>query len=793
MTYSKLGTDTKTGERVDIFKLSRLLGLYIIGLQSMGKSGLIEELIVQDIKQEIGVCVLDPHGELVDNIIAKLPDEKKEEKVIYLDLAETQYYFGLNLFACPDPTSDDEITKTVSQVAHVFEKSFGVSMSDTPRIYDYLFNGAYTLIANPGYTLLDIPLVFTNDLRQKLLATVPSAEVLRFWDDVTQLPKPDQSREERDVLRRLNDLSHAPLRFIVGQSHSTIDLRKIMDEGKILLVKLDRQREQATSLIGSIIVAQILNSANTRQTNKLFNLYADEFQNFATEDFAILLEQARKRGIGVTMAHQNRAQLELSDRQADKNLKARTLNVGNLVVFRVPTDAEELAKQFKAITQPGETEYKPVMIPDYKYTYGMVWEPPEAEQQLQEAKKATQALRGVLGEKARILFMLLSEEHRKRHSFTGEVSNDAYYALADIDVLTDPLDARPIFHYDNLRSSYLQDFFTWFWPQFNPPFHQLTFADVTPVPDPEKYLNHTELELTIRFWAKFQAYLLKHPVLTPAEQNISRLETSQPHYLAFVQQEIARLVRLPGEMQWNHLYWYVPETTDRQPPKLEAIYYPHMHGYWRINEGPAEIKQWLSKQLHALEKEIDEAKERERKLAAHYVQRAVKQELVGYHAKEDVTWRWDRRGERIVDSRETVYEQKPGSEETIANAQARVANELGRLPKFTAMVRLSDGDGNVVEHTIQTFAPGKGSYGQTLRERIERIHQRNIRDGYLKDRAQVEAEIVQRQQALAQSLQVEQSRPALTPQAQRRVLLCSSCGASNQTGALFCNQCGAKL
>jgi len=182
VTFSTIGTDTQSGKRVDIFKLSRLLGLYIIGLQGMGKSGLFEELILQDIKQDIGVCVLDPHGELIDNIIKRLPDTK-EQKVIYLDLAETNYFFGLNLFECPDPTRDDEIIKIVNQVAHVFEKAFGISMDATPRIYDNLFNCAYTLIANPGYTLIDLRLLLTNAAcRQTLLANVGDDDVLDFWD-----------------------------------------------------------------------------------------------------------------------------------------------------------------------------------------------------------------------------------------------------------------------------------------------------------------------------------------------------------------------------------------------------------------------------------------------------------------------------------------------------------------------------------------------------------------------------------------------------------------------------------
>src|SRR5205823_4069249 len=195
MTFSTLGTDTTTNQPVYLYKTSRTQGLYIVGLQGMGKSGLLENLIIDDIKQGTGVCVLDPHGELIDHVIARLPGKAEEEKVIYLDLTVKDYFFGLNLFDCADPTDDGEITQTVNQVTHVFEKAFGISMEATPRIYDYLFNSAYTLIANPGYTMIDIPLLFNDACRQKLLRNVPSTEVIKFWHDYKQLPQQEQSSQ----------------------------------------------------------------------------------------------------------------------------------------------------------------------------------------------------------------------------------------------------------------------------------------------------------------------------------------------------------------------------------------------------------------------------------------------------------------------------------------------------------------------------------------------------------------------------------------------------------------------
>ncbi len=354
--YSILGYDIQTNEPVKIAQASRRQGLYILGLQGYGKSGLLENLIIQDIKQGIGVCVLDPKRELTDNVIARLPDREKERKVILLDIADYLYPFGINLFACSDPTNPLAVQTIVDQVKHIFEKLLGVS-EETQLILEYLYNCTYTLVVNPGYTMADMPLLLTNKkCRQKLVANVTDIDVLDFWEQYEQ--KHRQSDEIASTIRRVRRLLQPLIRPIVGQATTTVDLRTVMDEGKILLVKLNsRQLEQASRLIGSIIVALILQASANRLTKKQFNLYADEFQHFATEDFATLIEEARYAGIGITMAHQNRGQLELSEKQADANLKQRTVSVGNLAVFRVPTDADELARQFPQKPPDPEPEW----------------------------------------------------------------------------------------------------------------------------------------------------------------------------------------------------------------------------------------------------------------------------------------------------------------------------------------------------------------------------------------------------------------------------------------------------
>jgi hypothetical protein len=351
---SLLGYDQETDQPVFVPKAARRQGTYLIGLQGTGKSGLLENLIDQDIKQGTGVCVIDPHGELIDHIIARLPG-KAEDRVILLDIEKYRYPFGFNIFACPDPTDPLEYQRTFDRVKHVFEKLLGVS-TETRQILEYLENCAYVLIANQGYTMADIELLLTDKhCRQRLLAQVNKPQVLRFWQDYEAMPPSEQRIERRYILRRVNELLLQELALpIVSQSTTTIGLQRIMDEGKILLVKLSPRYPYVTDLIGSLLVALLLNAAYNRLPGqkRQFHVYADEFERFATEDFAELLEQARKYGIGITIAHQNRSQLSAANTKLETDLKDRSRSAGTLIVFRINSkDAEDLAGE-RNLTPP---------------------------------------------------------------------------------------------------------------------------------------------------------------------------------------------------------------------------------------------------------------------------------------------------------------------------------------------------------------------------------------------------------------------------------------------------------
>ena len=362
MTFSVLGIDTQTGQRIEIPQASRRQGTYIIGANGTGKTGLIENLVIQDIQQGLGVGLLDPHGDLTQAILSRITDTR-EKDVIFLDIADEDFPFGVNLFSCSNPSSLKAVQYVVDQVMHIFDKLFDVD-SSTPLLSEYLRNCTHTLVVNPGYTMADIPLLLLNsECRKKLVSGVTDSDVRLFWQTYDQMKPSEQREEAASTLRRVREFLQPLSRNIVGQASTTINLRSVVDERKILLVKLDARLPSVTSLIGSVIIAQLLNAAYSRidldvTKRKQFNVYADEFQRFATEDFATLLTEARKFGIATTIAHQMREQLDAQNRGA-------TLNVANLVMFKISgKDAEELAAEFDSTPPPPEIiGQKPIYSP----------------------------------------------------------------------------------------------------------------------------------------------------------------------------------------------------------------------------------------------------------------------------------------------------------------------------------------------------------------------------------------------------------------------------------------------
>ncbi len=360
-----LGKDagSNTSASITLAQQERRRGLYILGKTGTGKTTLLINLMLQDIAAGFGLCFLDPHGDAISDILMRLPDHRVQD-VILLDVTDTEYPFGLNLYECSNPQDIELVARTTEQVMHVWEKLWDVSRS-TPRMAQYLRNCTLTLIENPGSTMVEIPLLLTDETyRQNLVRNVTNTQVQLFWRRYNSLRLQEQLDRSESTLNKVDEfLSQTILQNIVGQAHTTIDFQSIMNEGKILLVKLPGRFEDITSLLGSIIIGQLLNAALSRankaaQQRRQFNLYADEFQRFSTPDMASLLVEARKYAICSCIAHQFRSQLDEANRGA-------TLNAASLVVFRITgEDAIELAKEFDATPPPPDViGQRPILAP----------------------------------------------------------------------------------------------------------------------------------------------------------------------------------------------------------------------------------------------------------------------------------------------------------------------------------------------------------------------------------------------------------------------------------------------
>ncbi len=804
MTFSVIGIDTKTGQRVDIFKLSRLLGLYVIGMQRMGKSGLFEELIIQDIKQGIGVCVLDPHGELIDHVIARLRNRAEEEKVILLDITDEEHPFGLNLLACSNPTNDSAIMNPLRQVLHTFDKAYGISPT-TPLMYDLLYKIAYVLIANPGYTMVDIPLFLTNEAcRKKLVHNVSSPEVRTFWerwDDPKQKLSKEQEADSRTILNKLNDFSHAPLRNIIGQSSSTINLQEIMDAGKALLIKLSRQLEQATSLIGSINVALTLNAADTRITNKLFNLYADEFQNFATEDFAVLLEQSSKRAIGVTMAHQNRAQLETSDKQAEANLRVRTLSVGNLIVFRVPTDAHELAGQFDITPAPERLEeiekeeligHRPVRAYKGDVIGHLLHQGHEDERVRAFVKGCLEILH--LASLKKVVhpqwwiniypqnYLGIEYNPERIPEILTELNTWLFAGMRDRNTLWQSLpDATfrwlaSFFGFGELSDAYYSQKYTslpWMWivDKYDPDlkkssnlFDRPAFvqAAVTAVEDSliDFVAASAQPEADIRRdWQQTE--------FVPAEATVASLQARGCAALSRITGELRSFAATQPALD-SAMYECLFLAELSRPEYALDVFLPLV-----LRAGHQAQREFIGKDGYTIARSTLEFSYVGAGLKQVYIPdselyklalyRGITEKLPSYLSLFLVFLRFMARLHcaQLALSQSPILTMDSGEYEPEKRTQTHyithpqrpyqdmlneVAKELVRLPKYTAQVKLTDENDAVVEYRITTMKPGTGLYGKPFQERLDRIRERNMKDGYLRERTAVEAEIRRRQE-----------------------------------------------
>lgn len=338
--------------------------MYVVGKTGMGKTTLMENMVIQDIHNGKGVAFLDPHGDSVQKILNSVPSSRVND-VIYFNPADLEYPIAFNILEAVDSKYKHLVA---SGLMGVFTKIWANLWS--ARMEYILNNTILALLDSPGNTLLGITRMYVDKkYRKKIVDNIKDPMVRTFWtDEFANYNEKYRTEAIAPIQNKVGQfLSSSIIRNIVGQPKSTIDLRDVMDNNKILIMDLSKGRvgEDNSALLGAMLVTKIQLAAMSRtdipeHERKDFYLYVDEFQNFATESFATILSEARKYRLNLVVGHQYIAQLE-----QDKSTKVRDAifgNVGTIVLFRIgAADADFLETEFDPTFTPNDM----VNLPKY--------------------------------------------------------------------------------------------------------------------------------------------------------------------------------------------------------------------------------------------------------------------------------------------------------------------------------------------------------------------------------------------------------------------------------------------
>lgn len=319
--------------------------VYIVGKTGMGKTAMMENMAIQDIRKGRGVGFVDPHGEAAERLLDFVPSHRIND-VVYFNPADLGYPIGFNAMEKVDVSHRHLIA---SGLMGVFKKIWPDVWS--ARMEYILNNCILALLEYPGSTLLGINRMLADlDYRKKIVDKVTDPVVKSFWvQEFARYTQRYEVEATAAIQNKVGQFISAPLiRNIIGQVKSTINMRKVMDEGKILIANLSKGRigEDNSLLLGALLINKLQLAAMSRvdileEKRRDFFLYVDEFQNFATEAFVNILSEARKYRLCLILAHQYIAQMEESVQDAVFG------NVGTLITFRVGAeDAEYLEKEF---------------------------------------------------------------------------------------------------------------------------------------------------------------------------------------------------------------------------------------------------------------------------------------------------------------------------------------------------------------------------------------------------------------------------------------------------------------
>ncbi|MFA5644646.1 MAG: type IV secretion system DNA-binding domain-containing protein [Patescibacteria group bacterium] len=341
---------------IKIKEVDRRRHMYIVGKSGTGKSVLLNNLAIQDIQNGHGVCVMDPNGDLIEDILNRIPPERAEDVIVFSP-ADTKRPLGLNLLEY-DPRYPEQKTFVINEMIGIFDKLYDLKATGGPMFEQYMRNALLLIMDSPqtGSTLMEISKVLADeDFRRMKLNLCKNKTVVDFWQKEAEKAGGEAALANMVpyITSKLTQfVSNDMMMPIIGQQESAFNFRDLMDNNKILMVDLPKGSIGETNayLLGMIIVGKILMAALSRtdipqEERKDFYLYIDEFQNFTTNSICQILSEARKYALCLNIAHQYIGQLS---KNQDTQIKEAVFgNVGTMVSFRVGSeDADFLVKEF---------------------------------------------------------------------------------------------------------------------------------------------------------------------------------------------------------------------------------------------------------------------------------------------------------------------------------------------------------------------------------------------------------------------------------------------------------------
>lgn len=348
---SLIGTTNFRNEnkRFGIKRIDRRRHLYVIGKTGSGKSKLLELLLLSDIQSGQGCCLIDPHGDLAEEILKYVPKERIND-VVYINPADTDFPIGFNPL---EPVEDFQVRQHLSVFfISIFKKLFAASWN--ARMEHLIRYITLALLETPDSNVLGIPRILSDiAFRQRVIMQIKDPVVKGFWTNEFSASAEQYSREAVvPILNKVGQfISNPVIRNMVGQRKNMLDFAKFMDQGKIVIINLSKGKlgDDNAALLGSMFITKIQQATLARakvpeEQRRDFYFYVDEFQNFATDAFSSILSEARKYHLDLTIAHQYIAQLP-------DEVKATAFgNVGSIIAFAVGgDDANYLAKEFAPI------------------------------------------------------------------------------------------------------------------------------------------------------------------------------------------------------------------------------------------------------------------------------------------------------------------------------------------------------------------------------------------------------------------------------------------------------------